>query len=208
MRGSRGYHLKNFGLIFVLLLLTSCSGQTENSDATIHRAKLDEFEGNLLSLITQHDLVYDLKIKNHDIRAVMTTIDYYKNGQFVQQLSQLRAPLLEEEIKKDLKLVIFNQSINETQESWTSSFMAGSNNASVTIKNDISGREKRNFSSVSGGRDKATLTIDKSKVIATIAYSNKNELYIIDEIDSEEDIKEATKYEHVYIISVELKNEQ
>ena len=208
MRGSRGYYLKNFGLIFVLLLLTSCSGQTENSDATIQRAKLDEFEGNLLSLITQNDLVYDLKIKNHDIKAVMITIDYYQNGQFVQQLSQLRAPLLEEEIKKDLKLVIFNQSINETEESWTSSFMAGSNNASVTFKNDITGREKMNFASASGGRDKATLTVDKSKVIATIAYSNKNELYIIDEIDSEEDLKKATKYEHVYIISVELKNEQ
>jgi len=208
VRGRRGLHFKYFGLIFILLILTSCSRQNETSDAIIQRAKMNEFESNLLSLISQHDLVYDLKIKNRDVKAVMTTIDYYENGQYVQQLSQLRAPILEEEIKKELKLVIFNHPLTETEESWTSSLMAGSNNSSVTIKNDITSSKKMNFSSVSGGRDKASLTIDKSKVIATIAYSNKNELYIIDEIDSEEDLKKATKYEHVYIISVELKNEQ
>ena len=52
---------------------------------------------------------------------------------------------------------------------------------------------------------KALVIIGESKVIGTIAYSSKDEMSIVNEIETKEDLKRATDYEQAYLISVELR---
>jgi hypothetical protein len=52
--------------------------------------------------------------------------------------------------------------------------------------------------------DPVPLSIGEKRVIASVVQSNKNTVSSRVDIVSEEDLREATNYEQVYIISIEI----
>ncbi|WP_404451360.1 hypothetical protein LG329_13585 [Virgibacillus necropolis] len=80
--------------------------------------------------------------------------------------------------------------------------MRGGSQSSVTTKNDI--EERENMASGSGSISELPLTIGE-KVVATIVYTDEKGMSILNHIETEEDLKMATNYEQVYVISVEMK---
>jgi len=64
--------------ILMIFLLTGCSDETVKGDAEIKRSELTQFEENLLSLSSQHSMVYDLELKNEAAKEIVVTIDYYE----------------------------------------------------------------------------------------------------------------------------------
>lgn len=193
------------GVFLSLLLLTACSKESAG-DAMIKNAELTKFEESLVDLTTDHSFIFDLEIKNDEITEIMGTVDYYENGEFVRTVSGITTAISEEENKEDkLTVAIIHQARNDKEEQWITSSMTEDGQSSGTVLNNIDGKAREKFASVWGGVNEGPLTIGQKKVIGVLAYSAKDGLSMANSIETKEDIKRATNYEQVYLLSVELR---
>ena len=202
-----GFHLKNL-LTFIVLSLVLLTGCTKDSkgDAMIKNAELTKFEESLVDLTTDHSFIFDLEINNDEITEIMETVDYYENGEFVRNVSGISTAISEEEDNEDkLTVAIIHQARNDKEEQWITSLMTESGQSSGTVLNNIDGKAREKFASVSGRVNQGPLTIGQKKVIGVLAYSAKDGLSMANRIETKEDLKRATDYEQVYIISVEIR---
>ena len=191
-------------IILPLLLLTACSKDSAG-DALIKHAELTKFEENLVDLTSEHSFIFDLEINNEEITEIIATVDYYENGEFVRQIGNMGSAISQENIEDTIRVSFIQQPINENEENWLTSVMTDDGQSSGTVLNKIDGKARINFAAGSGGVNEGPLIIGESKVIGTIAYSSKDEMSIVNEIETKEDLKRATDYEQAYLISVELR---
>ena len=193
------------GVFLSLLLLSACSKDTAG-DAMIKPAELTKFEESLVDLTSEHFFIFDLEINNDEIKEIKGTVDYYENGEFVRKVSEINTGISEEENNEDkLTLAIIRQAKNDKEENWIISFMTESGQSSGTVLNNIDGKAREKFASSWGGVNEGPLTIGQKKVIGILAYSGKDGISITNSIETKEDIKRATDYEQVYVLSVELR---
>lgn len=193
------------GLFLSLLLLTACSKDSEG-DAMIKIAELTKFEESLVDLTTDHSYILNLEINNDEITEIMGTVDYYENGEFVRNVSGISTAISEEENNEDkLTVAIIHQARNDKEEQWITSFITEDGQSSGTVLNNIDGKAREKFASVWGGVNEGPLTIGQKKVVGVLAYSAKDGLSMANSIETKEDIKRATDYEQVYLLSVELR---
>lgn len=195
----------SIGVFLSLLLLTACS-KGSAGDAMIKPAELTKFEESLVDLTSEHFFIFDLEIKNEEITEIKGTVDYYENGEFVRKVSEINTGISEEENNEDkLTVAIIRQARNDKEENWITSFMTESGQSSGSVLNKIDGKAREKFASSWGGVNEGPLTIGQKKVIGTLAYSGKDGISINHSIETKEDIKRATDYEQVYVLSVELR---
>ena len=188
--------------ILLIFLLSACSGESKSGDAEIKRSELTQFEENLLSLSSQHSMVYDLELKNEAAKEIVVTIDYYEKGKFVRQITELTDRIVENQ--NSLRLAVLQQ-VNKNEDHWITSIMNESGMSSLAFPQPTDERERMNFGSTSGGIEVGALVIGERKIIYSIAYSSSDEMPILQNIETKEDLKKATNYEQVYIVSVELR---
>jgi hypothetical protein len=191
--------------IFLPLLLLSACTKESAGDAIIKHAELTKFEENLVDLTSEHSFIFDMEINNEEITEIIATVDYYENGEFVRQIGNMGSAISQENIEDTIRVSFIQQPINEEEENWLTSVMTDDGQSSGTVLNKIDGKARINFASGSGGVNEGTVIIGESKVIGTIAYSSKDEMSIMNEIETKEDLKSATDYEQAYLISVELR---
>lgn len=191
------------GLFLMLFTLTACSEETTTSDALINQAELTSFEKSLADLTGKYALIYDIDLKNDKATEITGIVDYYENGEFVRKISEVSAPITEENNTDTIRVAFIQQLINDSEENWITSFMTDEGQSSGTNKNKIDQLDQMSSGYV--GLSKDSLFIGKKKGLATIVYTNKDELAISNNIETEEDIKRATNYEHVYIISIQVR---
>ncbi|HSO58468.1 MAG TPA: hypothetical protein VLQ66_09635, partial [Paenisporosarcina sp.] len=192
-------------IVLSLVLLTGCTKDSKG-DAMIKNAELTKFEESLVDLTTDHSFIFDLEINNDEITEIMETVDYYENGEFVRNVSGISTAISEEEDNEDkLTVAIIHQARNDKEEQWITSLMTESGQSSGTVLNNIDGKAREKFASVSGRVNQGPLTIGQKKVIGVLAYSAKDGLSMANRIETKEDLKRATDYEQVYIISVEIR---
>lgn len=192
-------------LFLSLVLLTGCTKESKG-DAIIKKVELTKFEEGLVNLTTDHSFIFDLEINNDEITEMIGTVDYYENGEFVRKVSEINTGISEEEENEDNFTVAFiHQARNDIEENWITALMTESGQLSGTVQNNIDGKAREKFASISGWVNEGPLTIGQKKVIGILAYSAKDGLSITNSIETKEDIKRATDYEQVYLLSVELK---
>lgn len=187
--------------ILMIFLLSACSGESKSGDAEIKRSELTQFEENLLSLSSQHSLVYDLELKKEAAKEIVVAIDYYERGKFVRQITEMTDRIVEDQ--DSLRLAVLQQ-VNKDEDNWITSIMNESGMSSIAFPQHTDERERMNFASTSGGIEVGALVIGERKIIHTIVYSNSDDM-ILHDIETKEDLKKATDYEQVYIVSVELR---
>lgn len=190
----------------LLLLLCACTEKTTtSSDAVIKRAELTPFEDNLPKLIDNRSFAYDIDVKTDQVSKIIGTVDYYENGEFVRQISEISTKIMEEEQQEAIRMVFMREPKSDDQEQWIASIMRGGSQSSVSTKNDINDIEKRKKMALGSGTiSEVPLSIGKKKVVATMVYTDEKGMTIINNIETEEELKMATDYEHVYVISVEM----
>lgn len=187
----------------LLLLLCACTEKTTtSSDAVIKRAELTPFEDNLPKLIDNRSFAYDIDVKTDQVSKIIGTVDYYENGEFVRQISEISTKIMEEEQQEAIRMVFMREPKSDDQEQWITSIMRGGSQSSVSTKNDIEKRKKMALGS--GTISEVPLSIGEKKVVATMVYTDEKGMTIINNIETEEELKMATDYEHVYVISVEM----
>jgi len=108
------------------------------------------------------------------------------------------------ENQDSLRLAVLQQ-VNKNEDNWITSIMNESGMSSVAFPQPTDERERMNFGSTSGGIEVEALVIGERKIIYSIAYSSSDEMSILQNIETKEDLKKATNYEQVYIVSVELR---
>lgn len=190
-----------FGILMIFLL-SACSGESKSGDAEIKRSELTNFEENLLSLSSQHSMVYDLDLKNEAAKEIVVTIDYYEKGKFVRQITELTDRIVDNQ--DSLRLAVLQQ-VNKNEDNWITSIMNESGMSSIAFPQPTDERERMNFASTSGGIEVGALVIGERKIIYSIAYSSSDEMSILPNIETKEDLQKATNYEQVYIVSVEIR---
>jgi len=192
-------------LVLSLVLLTGCTKEPKG-DAVVKHAELNKFEESLVDLTTDHSFIFDLEINNDEIVEIMGTVDYYENGEFVRNVSGISTAISEEENNEDkLTVAIIHQARNDKEEQWITSLLTEDGLSSGTVLNNIDGKAREKFASVWGRVNEGPLTIGQKKVIGVLAYSAKDGLSMANSIETKEDIKRATDYEQVYLLSVELR---
>jgi len=193
------------GVFLSLLLLTACSKESAG-DAMIKNAELTKFEESLVDLTSEQSFIYDIEINNDEITKITGTVDYYENGEFVRQISNTSSEISEEQNNEEtIRVALIHQPRNDNEEQWITSFMTEDGHSSGTVENKIDGKARMKFASGWGIVNEGPLIIGKSKVIGILAYSAKDGLSIANSIETKEDIKRATDYEQVYLLSVELR---
>lgn len=192
-----------FGLLLILFTLTACSEETPKGDALIKQAELTSFEKSLSDLTGQYALMYDIDLKTKKATEITGYVDYYENGEFVRQVSDLSSPITEDNHTETLRVAFIQQLVNDNEEKWITSFMTDEGQFSGTNKNKINQLDQ--MASGSGGLSEDSLVIGKKKNVAIIVYSNKDVVGISNNIETDEDLKSATNYEHVYILSIEVR---
>ncbi|NEU32044.1 hypothetical protein GN156_14875 [bacterium LRH843] len=83
--------------------------------------------------------------------------------------------------------------------------MTNNGYTSTDSVHNLEGREKLNSTAWGGIHSPTPLFKNENKIIASIVHTNKNTVSSRTDISTEEELKEATNYEQVYIISIELK---
>ncbi|WP_394189143.1 hypothetical protein [Paenisporosarcina quisquiliarum] len=206
MRGSRGYHLKK--LFFVVLLLSfisACDDKNSTGDAFIKDVKLSENEQKLLSLSNKDFQIFDIELKNDSIRKVIVTIDYYENGKFISQISQLTHLISKEQPQDHLRALILRQTANNSEEKWFTNLTVDSSSELSTssfqnIEHIVEGEYGSSQSNVRTG----PIKMGEKKIISTLLYSNDDEFAYLREIETEEDFMKIPNNDLVYLFSIEL----
>lgn len=190
-------------ILIILSLLTACSNE-EKGDAIIKEAELTDFEKSLMEIAGKESFAFDIELNNENVEEVHTKIDYYENGEFIDSLSEFSSALSESDLKETIRAVFIRQEITDQEEQWISSVITADGSGSSTIKNKIADSEE--MSSAWGGiPSSASLNIGEKRIIASIVHSNRNQVSVLNSIETEADIKRATDYERAYLISIELK---
>lgn len=191
------------GLLLLLFTLTGCSEETPKGDALLKQAKLTGFEKSLAELTGKYSIIYDIDLNNNNATEITGIVDYYENGEFVRQISEMSSPITEKNNTETIRVAFIQQLITESEENWITSFMIDEGQVSGTSKNKI--HQLNQMASGYAGVSNGSLVIGKKKGLATIVYTNKELVGIGSEIETKEGIKRATNYEHAYIISIELR---
>lgn len=194
--------------LILCVIFTGCSSPSsfQGRDAIINEAELTNFEGQLINTITERSFVYDMELNNETITEIQVTIDVYEHGELVNTVVNMGSSFSEEERKGDIRLVIMQQLFEENEESqWIGSIMTETGRSSFKSSKNKLDKQNQFSSTVWGGINSET-SIDKGTktVLASIANSDKSVISSIGNIETEEQLKQATNYEQVFIISVTL----
>ncbi|WP_249870656.1 hypothetical protein [Oceanobacillus saliphilus] len=192
-------------LLFALTFVTACSNDlTENKrDAVIKEVELTDFEIGLLNVVSEHFFAYDLEIKERDVQRIMITVDYYGEGELMEELLQLSIEISEEEIKDDIRIILLKQNLEE-KDQWIGTIILNNGQISTTAEKDID-MEAEMLGSASGYTSlPVSINREEKKIVATIVNSNNNVISLETSIETDEQLEAATGYEQVYIVSIEL----
>ncbi|WP_099159125.1 hypothetical protein [Virgibacillus ndiopensis] len=196
------------GMVLLLSLLSACTQDKASieseSDATIKEADLTAFEKHMMEIAGTYSFSYDIEIKSDKVKELHTTIDYYENGDFKRKIVDSYTTLTEEDLKEKIRTVFVRQQPTNDQEQWISSVMTKDGYSTAESKFDITNRKKIESTTWGGISDKTPLKIGEKRIVASLINSDKNAVSIRTNIETKEEIKEATNYEQVYLISVEL----
>ncbi|MFB4169405.1 hypothetical protein [Virgibacillus sp. JSM 102003] len=194
-------------IIFMLLLLTSCSQEDEageKSDAVIKEAELTKFERQFVDITDYKTIAFDIDIHNKDVKELQTKVDYYENGKHKSQVTKSITRISDKEQKGVVRTLFLRRPKDENQEQWITSVITKNGYTTAKATNEIKDREKLDSSGWGGISSPTNIEIGEEKIIATIVHTAENELTIYENIETKEDLKRATDYEQVYLISARL----
>lgn len=194
-------------VLIILLFLTACSQEQETSDgdAVVSEADLTDFEKNLTQIIDEKSFIYDIEVNNDDVTEIHTTIDYYENSELVRSIADSSTTFSDADMEDGIRTVFMRKSANERNEQWITSVITSSGSSIAESLNDLEGREELDSSAWGGVISPTPLFLGEKKVIASIVHTNDSSVSVINTIKTEEDLRRATDYEQVYIMSIELK---
>ncbi|WP_042224370.1 hypothetical protein [Oceanobacillus manasiensis] len=186
-------------LLSLLSLVAACSNQ-ENQDALIEEGELTDYERNLTNLVSENVFVYDVEILNKNAKAVRLKVDYYQEGELVDTIVNLSFSVDVEE-ESEARLVFLNTPPSG-QEKWVAAIMTENGMASSTVDEGLPKME--DMSGIAGSLVGPSLEINKESVIGSMVKSNQETIGTPVHIETEEDLKRATSYEHVFILKATL----
>ncbi|CDO02878.1 hypothetical protein BN988_01358 [Oceanobacillus picturae] len=186
-------------LLSLLSLIAACSSQEEKQDAHIEEGELTDYERSLTDLVSENSFVYDVEIFNEDAKEVLLKVDYYQEGELVNSIVNLATTVDVEE--PEARFVFLNTSSNG-QEKWITAAMTENGMASSTVDEGLPKIE--DMSGMAGSLGGTSLELNKEAVIGSIVKSNEETISTPVNIETDEDLKKATSYEHVFILTATL----
>lgn len=214
--------MKRVFLLFVLCtiaFLAACATEPSNENATnqteqskeevttavIKNGELTPFEEGLLQSIGDRAFVYDIDIANVDVSEIYVTVDHYTEGELVSKVVEMITPLYENSEDNVIRTVFINQQFeNNKKERWTLSVMTNSESAHGSIDKELNLNEDYSLSAYGGITDPVSLTLNKTYAVASVIRSKEDAITVINGPFTEEELKETTNYDYVYIVSIQL----
>ncbi|GGB52556.1 hypothetical protein F3157_14855 [Virgibacillus dakarensis] len=199
--------MKRFSLMVMLSLvfvLNAC-GNDLKGDAQLNDADLTEFENGLLDLMSGGAFAFDLEVNNDDLQEIHSTVDYYTNGTFNRHVLDFNTAIDPSKGQDPVRIIFIPQQIDDQHVQWTSSIMSNGVDTAEqsTFTSEAIPIETTSYASGPTGLP-APLVIDKKKIVASTVYSDKNGITTYQSIETEQDIQQATDYEDVFLVTMEL----
>ncbi len=201
-----------FLLVFILAACTDTDESApetdpdKKGDATIAKADLTNFEKQLMDLSNYTAFAYDVNLHNQKAKGLQVTVEHYENGEKVDEVINMESGLERVKPSDQLRVVFLRQQINQGKEKWIGSVVR--DNGYGTTENIIDSPSD-DYTSVSSGGigSNMPMNIGERQYAATIKHTNQTSVSQRTNLETEADIKQATDYEQVYLLSVKL-NEQ
>lgn len=181
----------------MVVILIGCSNG-EKGDAVIQETTLNDFEKNLTELYGGVSFIHDIELLNDQVDEVELFIDIYKNGEFVETVSEMTSQVT----NGKFNTVFIKTNLNENEEQWVSAVMTEDGYTSV---DSLIAKSEFQSSAWGGISNEKSLKIGKKYPIATVVCSDKDSIGIIDDLSTDDALKRQTDYEEVYIFSIQLK---
>lgn len=201
----KGIHMKKICLFIAVLFLTACSSTDSDGDTVIDEADLSDFEGSLVNAITDASFIYDIDIENDQLDEMIAVVDYYKGGEKKERVVELSYSLSGNEQNDTVRLAFIKQKINETTDKWMTTFISEEGSGTAETENDLTSEGGMTSTVWGSSSMPISLSKDEEKIIAHLIYSDESSISSPNHIETEEDLKHITNYEHVYLMSMELK---
>lgn len=185
----------------IIVLLTSCQ---QLKQTTVQEASLTDFEEKLLKMVAIESFVYDLEIANQDVEEVEVSIDYYEYGDFIDTVNR-QSLTVDEEQENDLFRIAFisRKAIADNIQWSVAVFTDSTTSTSQSNERKKITSQSSAWSSINSS---VALEIGKKQILAHIVYSNEDGgLSTSTYAETDEDLYRLTNYDHVFILSVELK---
>lgn len=136
---------------------------------------------------------------------MIVTIDYYENGKFISQISQLTHLISKEQPQDFLRALILRQMANNNEIKWFTNLTVDNSSELSTssfqnIEHIVEGKYGSNQSTVKTG----PIKMGEKKIISTLLYSNDDEFAYLSDIETEEDFMKIPNNDLVYLLSIEL----
>ncbi|MDE5413448.1 hypothetical protein [Alkalihalobacterium chitinilyticum] len=217
--------MKRLFLLFLLcatVFLAACTTEPSNEGATnqqgnkeqsreeqrtavIKNGELTRFEEGLLQSIGDRAFVYDIDIENVDVSEIYVTVDHYTKGELVSKVVEMTTPIYENSDDNVIRTVFINQQFEKMKkERWTLSVMTNSETTHGSIDKELSLHEDHSLSAYGGITDPVFLSLNEKYAVASVIRSNEDAITVINGPLTEEELKEVTNYDHVYIVSIQL----
>lgn len=193
-------------LLIAILFLAACTSDNISSDADVivDETTLAKFEQDFLQMMSDRSFIYDLKIQNDDIQQVAVRVDYYEDGELKERIVDFSTDLSEPSKKTNVAFI--QQIFQETYEKWSVVTFEDNGYGAAETENEFPKTRDAMMSTMWGSVGMPiALMKDEPEVIAHIIYSNESVVSSSAYVETEEDLRELTKYEHVYVLSLEVK---
>ncbi|WP_216827616.1 hypothetical protein [Alkalihalobacterium elongatum] len=177
----------------------------EQKSAVIKNGELTPFEEGLLQSIGDRAFVHDIDIENLDVSEVYVTVDHYTKGELVSKVVEMTTPIYENSDDKIIRTVFINQQFeNNKKERWALSVMTNSESAHGSIERELNLDEDYSLSAYGGITDPVSLSLNELYAVASVIRTNEDTITVINGPLTNEELKEVTNYDHVYIVSIQL----
>ncbi|MEB1809180.1 MAG: hypothetical protein LPK26_18140 [Bacillaceae bacterium] len=217
--------MKRVFLLFVLCataFLVACTTEPSNESATnqqgnkeqsreeqptavIKNGELTRFEEGLLQSIGDRAFVYDIDIENVDVSEIYVTVDHYTKGELVSKVVEMTTSIYENSDDNVIRTVFINQQFeNMKKERWTLSVMTNAETTHGSIDKELNLDEDYSLSAYGGITDPVSLSLNETYAVASVIRTNEDAITVINGPLTEEELKEVTNYDHVYIVSIQL----
>ncbi|MFD2630166.1 hypothetical protein [Oceanobacillus kapialis] len=190
-------------LLSLLGLITACTTEAKGQGASIKEGELTDYERSLTDMVSENFFVYDVEFLNDNATTINLKVDYYQEGEHIDTIIDLASSLEDIEKNSEVRLLFMSTPFQD-QEKWDAAIITENGMASTTVDEGLPKIEE--VGGISGYTGQTELKIGEETIIGSVVKSDRDTITSPVNMDTEEGLKKATSYEHVFILSATLKD--
>lgn len=194
-------------LVCLTIFLSACSSITDETTGDAMITEHTKMNKDLVQMLADRSFVFDIKLKDESIEEVCLFVDYYKDGELVEEIHKFATHTSDQE---KITVAYVQQIFQDTYETWKLITMNEDGyGASESENENPAKRTEQSLRSTWTELSLDEINKDEKIPVAYINYSTadyiSNPSPVNSEVNLESLIKDITDTDYAYVLSIELK---